>query len=78
MIKKLYSALFADDDITFFDRDSGNVIFLSDEMVILSVNINNINLNDVNFYEDDPKTIIHIGVLAWHYRYKQIKHLKKK
>ena len=36
MIKKLYSALFADDDITFFDRDSGNVIFLSDEMVILT------------------------------------------
>ena len=27
MIKRLYNALFADDNIFFFDEDSGNVIF---------------------------------------------------
>ena len=28
-------------------------------MGILSVDLNNINLDDANFYEDDPKTIVH-------------------
>ena len=31
----LYNALFADDDILFFDKDSGNVTFSSDELVFL-------------------------------------------
>ena len=47
MIKKLQNALFADDTL-FFDKDSGNVTFSSDEMVILSIDLN-INLNDINF-----------------------------
>ena len=42
----------------FFDKDSANVTFSSDEVGILSVDFNNINLDDANFYEDDPKTII--------------------
>ena len=49
--KKLHTDLFADDSILFFDEDSGNVIFSSDEMAILSIDLNNINL-DVNFYQD--------------------------
>ena len=48
-----------DDDILFFDEDSSNVIFSSDEMGIVSVNLNNINLHDANFYKYDCKTIIH-------------------
>ena len=44
-IKKLYSALFTDDDILFFDEDSGCVTFSSEEMGILSVDLNNINLH---------------------------------
>ena len=32
----------------------------SDKMGILSVDPNNINLDDAIFYEDDPKTIIHV------------------
>ena len=38
--------------------------FCSDEMVILSVDLNNINLGGVNFFEDDPKTIIHVGYMT--------------
>ena len=29
-------------------------------MGIVSVDINNISLDDVNFYGDDPETIIHV------------------
>ena len=49
MIKKRYNALFSDDDILFFDGDSGNVTFSSDEMSILSVDLNIINLDEANF-----------------------------
>ena len=76
MIKKLYNALFADDDILFFDEDSGIVTFSSTEMGILSGDHNNINLYDTNFYEDDPKTIIHGRLLAWHNTFKQHKAFK--
>ena len=58
MIIMLYNALFADDDILFFDEDSGNVIFSTDELGILRLNLN-INLDDTKLYEDDPKSIIH-------------------
>ena len=36
-------------------------------MGVLRVNLNNINLNlnDGNFYEDDPKTIINVRRLPW-------------
>ena len=51
LIKKLYTALFADDNILFFDEYSGNFTFATDEMDILCVNFNNIKLNDnLNFY----------------------------
>ena len=33
-------------------------------MGILSVNLNNINLDDTNYEEDDPDTIILIRLLA--------------
>ena len=51
--------------------------FCSDEMVILSVDLNNINLGGVNFFEDDPKTIIHVGYMTWRNRLKQRKAFKK-
>ena len=35
MIEKLYDALFADDNIFFFDKDSGNVKFSRNEIGIL-------------------------------------------
>ena len=47
------------------NEDSGNFIFSSDEMGFLCVDLNNINLDNVNFYEDCPETIIHVRLLAW-------------
>ena len=49
MIISLYTALYADDGLLFFDEDSGDVTFCCNEMGILSVNLNNINnLNNLN------------------------------
>ena len=35
-------------------------------MGIISIDLNDINLHDVNFDEDDPETIIHIRLMNWH------------
>ena len=64
MIKKLYNALYPGDDIDFFNENSDNVTFSKDEMGILSVVLNDINLDDINFDEDDPETIIHVRLMA--------------
>ena len=76
MIKKLYTALYTNDGLLFFDEDSGNVTFCCDEMGILTVNLNYINL-DNNFDEDDPDTIILIRLLAWHSKFEKRKALEK-
>ena len=65
MIKKLFTALYADENILCFDEDFGNVVINSNEMGILNVDLNNINLG-INFDEDDPGTIIHVRLLVWH------------
>ena len=75
MIKRIYTALYADDGLLFFDEDSGDVTFCCNEMVILSVNL--INL-DNNFDEDNPGTISLIRLLAWHSNFKKRKALEKK
>ena len=64
--------------IYFFHENSGNVTFSSNEMGILSVDLSNINFDDGNFYEDGPKTITHVRLLAWHNKHKQRKAFKKK
>ena len=51
--------------------------FFSDEMGIVSVDLNNINFDDVNFDGDDPETIIHVRLKAWRNRFKQRKAIKK-
>ena len=63
MIKKLGDILFPNDDIIFIDEDSNNATFFSDEMDVLSVDLNNINPDDVNSDEDDPETIIHVRLI---------------
>ena len=45
MIKNLYAAIFADDNILFFDEYSGNATFTTDEMGILCANINTKHLS---------------------------------
>ena len=50
--------------------------FFSDEIGILSVNCNNVDLDDGNFDEDDPETIIRVRLMAW-YNKRNVKHLEK-
>ena len=54
---------------SFFYEDSGDVTFYFDEMGILSVNLDNINI-DNTFDEDDPDTIIFIRFFAWYCKFK--------
>ena len=57
MSGKLYTALYADQNILYSDEGSGNALFSCKEMGILNMDIKNINL-DNNFDADDPDTII--------------------
>ena len=71
MLKNLYTALYTDDSLLFFDEDPGDITFCCNEMGILRVNLN-------NFGEDDPDTMILIRLLAWHSKVKKRKALKKR
>ena len=64
-IKKLYTALCANENILYFTEDSVNIVFSCSEMGILNIDLNNINLEN-KFNEDDPDGIILIRLLAWH------------
>ena len=60
IIKELFTALYADENILYFNEDSDNVVFSCNEMGILNIDINNINVDNIN--EDDPDTIILINL----------------
>ena len=60
MTKKLFTALYADENILYFDGDSGNIAFICNEMGILNIDLNNIKPNDTNYDKYDPDTIIHV------------------
>ena len=77
MIKKLYTPLYTDENILYLNEDSGDVTFCCDKMGILSVNLNNINL-DNNFDEDDPDTIFLIRLLVLQVKFEKHKALKKR
>ena len=77
MIKKLLTALYADDNILYFNENSGDAVFSCYDMGIFSIDLNNINLDDTNYDEDDPGTIIHIRFLACHIKLGKCKALKK-
>ena len=74
MINKLFTALYADENMLYFHEDSGNVLFNCNEMGILNIDINNINI-DNNFDEDDLDTIILIRLLAWHTKFEKRREL---
>ena len=46
-------------------------------MSIISVDLNNIDLDGTNYDEDDPETIIPVRLLAWHNKFEKHKALKK-
>ena len=67
-LEKFHDALFANDDIPSFG-----------EMDILCVNLDKTNLDDDNnLDEDDPDTIIHVRLLAWHNKFGKRKTLLKR
>ena len=76
MIKKLFTALYADENILYFDEGSGDVVFKCNEMGILNIDLNNVSL-DNSFDEDDPDTIIPIRLLGCHIKFVKRKELKK-
>ena len=78
MIKILFTAFYVDENILYFNEDSGNVVFTCHGMSILNIDLNNINLDDTNYDKDDPDTIILARILAWHSKLKKRKALKKK
>ena len=71
IIKNLFAALYADENILYFNGDSGNVAFSCNEMDILNVDLGN------NFDEDDPDTVILIRLLVWYIKFEKRKELKK-
>ena len=60
--------MYADENILYFNEDSAN------GMGILNMNINNINLHDANYDEDDPDAIILVRLLIWHIKFEKRKH----
>ena len=77
MIEKLDNAVFSNDDIIFGDIDSNIVTFFSNNIGLNSKNLHNVNLDDDNFDDCDPKTINQVRLMAWYNRYKQHKACKK-
>ena len=77
MIKKRFTALYADENILYFSEDSRNVVFNCNGMSILNTNLNNINLEDTNYDQDDPDTIISIRFLVRHIKFEKRKEFKK-
>ena len=65
MIKKLYFALCTDENVLYFNEDSGNFIFSCNEMGILNKHLSNFNV-DNDSDEDDPDTFILIRILELH------------
>ena len=46
LMKIFYTILYADDGLLFFNEDSDGVRFYCNEIGILSVNLNNVNLDN--------------------------------
>ena len=64
--------MYADENILYFNEDSGNVVFSCNEMGVLNINLDN------SFDEDDPDTIIIINrLLAWHIKFEKMQAVKK-
>ena len=76
MVKELFTALYANENILYSNKDSGYGVLSCNEMGILNIDLNNINF-DNNFDEYDPDTIILIRLMAWHIKFEKRKKLKK-
>ena len=75
-MKKINDDIISIDDLVFVN----GILVMSNfdgKMCILIIDLDKINLEDVNFYKDDPEAIIHVKFLAWHNKFEQHKAFKK-
>ena len=56
MLEKLDNFLFCNDGVDLDDIDSEIVTFVSNDMDLVTINLNNINLDDDYFNEDDSES----------------------
>ena len=77
MIKRLDYSLFVNSDIILIKENFNNLTIFCGEMDILSVDLDKINIDDTNFDEDDPETIIHVWLMAWCNCHEQCIHMTK-
>ena len=64
-VKIFFTAFYTDENILYFNEDFSNVIFTCTGMGIVYIDLNNINLDNTNYDEDDPDTIILLRLLTW-------------
>ena len=64
-VKILFTAFYTDENILYFNEDFSNVIFTCKGVGIVYIDLNNINLDNTNYDEDDPDTIILLRLLTW-------------
>ena len=62
---------------SIFTENSDNVVFKWNRMGILNIDLDNIDLGDTNYEEDDLDTIILIRLLTCHIKFEKGKELKK-
>ena len=77
MIKKLFTALYADEDTLYFNEDFGNVVFSCNEIGTRNIDLNCINLDDNNLDEDDPDPLFMSDFCLGILNLKNAKHFKK-
>ena len=78
MLEKLDNVVFSNDDIDVEVIESDTIAFFSNDMGLNAIVLNNINLDDDDFDEDDPTSIVLFRLIAWCNRFKQCKACKKR
>ena len=63
-IKILLTAFYTDENILYFNEDSGDVIFTCSGMGIFNTDLKNISFDNINYDEDDLDTIILVRLLT--------------
>ena len=77
MLEKLDNVVFSNGHIEFDDIDSDIVTFFGDGMGLVTIELNNINLDNNDFNADDPANIVFVRIMGGPNRFKQRKAWKK-
>ena len=59
IIEILFTALYADDNILYFNEDSSNVVFNCNGMGILNIDLNNFNHNNISINPGTTTNSLH-------------------